>query len=267
MPCYMTAEEIKMRKQTLQPLFKKIHNIHLENEIEKCNKRLFYDFKVRQAMKIIEETNKIFAGSIPIAFSGGKDSLVVLHIAMQVNPEITVIYNNTTVEFPDTLDYVRKLQLDWGFNLYTTKSKMPFFKAVKEKGWATHENRWCCKPYKDQPAFEFLVSQGYEAEITGTTRTESIFRRSLSPIKIPKKEPRIVRVNPIYDWNEWEVWKYIKENELPYNPLYDMGYRRIGCWCCPINGPSHYRRLNRTHPKLFNFLSTFDPPHPHLQTF
>ncbi|MEM3760328.1 MAG: phosphoadenosine phosphosulfate reductase family protein [Candidatus Bathyarchaeia archaeon] len=267
MPCYMTAKEIKIRKQMLQPLFKKIRNNRLEKNIEECNKRLFYEFKVRQAKEIIEAANKIFSDDIPIAFSGGKDSLVVLHIAMQVTPEITVVYNNTTVEFPETLDYVRKLQKEWGFNLYVTRNKIPFFKAVKVKGWATHEDRWCCKPYKDQPAFEFLISKGFEAEITGTTRTESIYRRSLSPIKMPNREPRIIRVNPIYDWNEWEVWRYIRENNLPYNPLYDMGYRRIGCWCCPINGPTHYRRLRKTHPRLFKFLYNFTPPHPIISKY
>ena len=107
-----------------------------------------------------------------------------------------------------------------------------------------------------------MVQNGYKAEITGTTRTESIYRRSLSPIKLPSKNPKIIRVNPIYDWNEWEVWRYIRENNIRYNPLYDMGYRRIGCWCCPLNGPSHYKRLKKTHPKLYNFLCNFEPLHP-----
>ena len=149
-----------------------------------------------------------------------------------------------------------------GFRFHATKCSMPFFKMVEQKGWAVHEDRVVCRPYKDEPAFQYLLSQGFKAEITGTTRTESIYRRSLSPIKIPKKEPFMVRVHPIYDWNEWEVWRYIRENNLPYNPLYDVGYRRIGCWCCPINGPTHYRRLRKTHPKLFEFLREFVPCHP-----
>jgi len=109
-----------------------------------------------------------------------------------------------------------------------------------------------------------MSKNDFKAEITGTTRTESIYRRSLMPIKLPNKNPMIIRVNPIYDWNEWEVWRYIKENNIPYNPLYDKGYRRIGCWCCPLNGPSHYRRLAKTHPKLYQFLQEFKPRHPGL---
>lgn len=265
MPCGLTKEEIRVRRQHLAPLIQKVDDSFLTKHIDQCNSGIFYDFKVKQAKKIISKANEIFSGNLPVAFSGGKDSLAVLHLALEVDPNIHVIYNNTTVEFPETLQYVKQLQDEWQLSIHVTKCTMPFFEMVKQKGWALHENRWCCKPYKDEPAFQYILSQGFKAEITGTTRTESIYRRSLSPIKIPKREPFMVRVNPIYDWNEWEVWRYIRENNLHYNPLYDMGYRRIGCWCCPINGWTHYRRLRKTHPRLYGFLKDFTPPHPKLQ--
>ena len=265
MGCGLTKEEIKIGKQQLIPLIRKADSSILTRRIEECNSSFFYDFRIKQAKKIISKANEIFSGNLPIAFSGGKDSLAVLHLALEVNPDIHVIYNNTTVEFPETLQYVQELKKEWGFSLHVTNCPVSFFKAVLERGWADHENRWCCKPYKEEPAFQHMISQGFRAEITGTTRTESIYRRSLSPIKIPKKEPYIIRVNPVYDWNEWEVWRYIRENGLHYNPLYDMGYRRIGCWCCPINGWTHYRRLKKTHPKLYNFLLDFRPLHPQME--
>jgi phosphoadenosine phosphosulfate reductase len=264
MPCGLSKEEILIKKKNLEPLLKKADLNFLMRRIEEVNSSFFYDFKVKQAREIIKSANQIFGREIAIAVSGGKDSLVCLHIALEVNPDILVLYNNTTVEFPETLGYMEKLKKEWNLHLQVTKGGSPYFQAVKEKGWATHENRWCCRPYKDEPAFVFLSQQGFKAEITGTTRTESIYRRSLSPVKMPKKEPYLIRVNPIYDWNEWEVWRYIRENNLPYNPLYDVGYRRIGCWCCPINGPTHYKRLKRTHPKLYEFLCKFIPCHPSI---
>ena len=139
-----------------------------------------------------------------------------------------VIYNNTSVEFPETLIYVKRLEKEWDLNLAMTCPKTSFFRAVKDRGWATHEDRWCCGPYKEEPASAFMEKNGIIAEFTGTTRTESIYRRSLKPFKMPSKRPYIIRVNPIYDWNEHEVWRYIEENGLPYNPLYDLGYRRVG---------------------------------------
>lgn len=267
MSCSITAEEITEWKHNNQLRLKLIEQSLLKRKIEECNSRMFYDFKVKQAKEIMRTALNIFSGNLPVAFSGGKDSLVVLHIALEANPEVPVLYNNTTVEFPETLRYVRSLEKEWNLNLYMTRCRTPFLAAVRERGWATHESRWCCKPYKEQPAFEFLISHGFEAEITGTTRTESIYRRSLSPIKMPKKEPHIIRVNPIYDWNYWEVWTYINLNNLPYNPLYNKGYRRIGCWCCPINGWTHYRRLKKTHPKLYSFLKNFKPEHPQVKKF
>jgi phosphoadenosine phosphosulfate reductase len=231
-------------------------------KIMELNSRMFKKYKVRQAHDILKKANKVFVKKLAVAFSGGKDSLVALHLALKVNPEVLVIYNHTTVEFPETVQYVKRLAKELGFNLILATPESNFFEEVKQRGWATHENRWCCIPFKEAPAQKIISKMGIKAEITGTTRTESIYRRSLSPFRLPTKYPFIVRVNPIYDWSEWDVWSYIIEEKLPYNPLYDMGYRRIGCWCCPLNGPSHYRRLKRTHPKLFEFLENFSPKHP-----
>jgi len=71
----MTAEEIKIRKQNIQPLLRKIKLNLLEKNIEECNARIFYDFKVEQAREITRTAIKIFSGNLPVAFSGGKDSL------------------------------------------------------------------------------------------------------------------------------------------------------------------------------------------------
>jgi len=266
LPSSVTALEKKSSKE-LSSLSLKSIQVDFRRAVEKANSEIFYDFKVRQAKTIVRIANEIFSGNLAVAFSGGKDSLVMLHIVLRENPDIPVVYNNTTVEFPETLQYVRKLHKEWGFDLHVTKCEVPFLKAVRTRGWATHEDRWCCKPYKDRPARKFLMENGIHAEITGTTRTESIYRRSLKAFKWPKKEPQMIRINPIYDWNYWEVWRYIKENNLPYNPLYDMGYRRIGCWCCPINGWTHYRRLKKTHPRLYSFLENFEPKHPQLEKY
>jgi phosphoadenylyl-sulfate reductase (thioredoxin) len=229
------------------------------------NNEIFLHFKVDQAKYIIKRSSEIFGRELAVAFSGGKDSLVALHLTIQsIGNDVKVIYSHTTVEFPETIRYVKRLADEWNFELIMTKPKSSFFKVVKEVGWATHENRWCCKPYKEEPAYEIINQIGIAAEITGTNRTESIYRRYLKPIMPPKKSPYLIRIHPIYDWNEAEVWEYIRENNLPYNPLYDMGYKRIGCWCCPLNGSSHYKKLRKTHPTLFNFLLKFEPMHPRV---
>ena len=161
-----------------------------------------------------------------VSFSGGKDSLVVLHMTLTIDPDVPVIFNNTTVEFPETISYVKKLAKEWDFNLYITFPEESFLKKVKENGWASHKNRWCCRFCKDEPAFKVLRRLKITAELTGALRTDSMYRRYLKPVSIPSKEPYILRINPLYDWNEHEVWRYIRSKSLPYNPLYDRGYRR-----------------------------------------
>lgn len=265
MPCSLSAEEIERRERKLLPLILKVRFGAINETTEEANYAFFLDYKIKQAQEIVKKAKEIFDGKLALAFSGGKDSLVVLDIARKVAPDIKVVYNNSSVEFPETLMYVKRLEKEWDLDLTMTHPKVSFFKMVKAKGWATHEDRWCCGPFKENPASEFLEENGIVAELTGTTRTESIYRRSLKPFKMPSKKPYIIRVNPIYDWNEQEVWRYIESNELPYNPLYDLGYRRVGCWCCPLNGPSHYKRLKKTHPSLSGFLENFIPKHDNMQ--
>ena len=265
MPCQPSKEEMKERKDKIANLIFKSKLKLFETGLTKANEKIYWRFKVKQAEEILRVAQKLFGEKLAVAFSGGKDSLVALHLTLKtLGPNTKVIYNNTTVEFPETIEYLRYLSGQWNLNLLIARPDKSFFSALKEKGWASHEDRWCCKVFKDDPAHKTMSMNGILAEITGTTRTESIYRRSLSPFRLPKKEPLIIRIHPIYDWNQWEVWRYIEEENLPYNQLYDKGYRRIGCWCCPINGPSHYRRLRKTHPKLFKFLCSIQPLHPLL---
>ena len=268
MPCSLSKSELEERRKTvLGKLLDKNVDL-LDERVERVNENIYFDFKVAQAQEILKQAYPIFGENLAVAFSGGKDSLVILHLALHtISPKIPILFSSTTVEFPETIRYVQDLTEEWNLNLHVVTPKKSLFTAVKERGWATHDNRWCCRPYKETPAFQFITEEKIPAEITGTHRTESIYRRSLTPIKMPKKEPFLIRVNPIYDWNQWEVWKYIKSKELPYNPLYDKGYRRIGCWCCPLNGWTHYRRLKRTHPRLYSFLENFEPEHPGVQKF
>lgn len=266
MPCSLSKSELEeKRNHVLNVLLRNRASLILKR-MQQVNDRVFWDFRVAQAEEILKSAHQIFGENLALAFSGGKDSLVALHLALHtINPKIPVLFSSTSVEFPDTIQYVRKLTEEWNLNLRIVKPEKPFFRAVKELGWASHEDRWCCRPFKEEPALDYMTKMEIPAEITGTTRTESIYRRSLTPIKIPKKEPFLIRINPIYDWNYWEVWKYIRSKNLFYNPLYDKGYRRIGCWCCPLNGWTHYRRLKKTHPRLYAFLDNFEPKHSQLQ--
>jgi phosphoadenosine phosphosulfate reductase len=234
--------------------------LELFEDIAQINSILYREYRIGQANTIIRLAKKKF-GKLAVAFSGGKDSLVVLHLVLQEDPEPLVVFNNTTIEFPETVAYVKRLEKELDLKFHMVHPDKPFFELVKERGWASHGKRWCCRIIKDEPAENFIKDEGINVEVTGVTRYESLYRRCVKPLSIYTNST-LIRINPVYDWNEREIWDYIRSNELPYNPLYDLKYRRIGCWCCPLNGISHYKRLEKTHPSLYNFLAHYNPPHP-----
>ena len=234
--------------------------LELFKEISRLNSMIYNDYRITQAKTIIRLAKEKF-GRLAVAFSGGKDSLVALQLVLQEDPDALIVFNNTGIEFPDTIKYIKQLEKEKGLKINIVHPKSPFFKLVKEYGWPSHGKRWCCVIVKDQPAENFIKEAGVNVEVTGVTRYESLYRRCLSPITVYKKSP-IVRINPLYDWNEREIWGYIKGNNLSYNPLYNLKYKRVGCWCCPLNGVSHYKRLKKTHSSLYNFLLNFKPAHP-----
>ena len=63
----------------------------------------------------------------------------------------------------------------------------------------------------------------------------------------------VVQINPILDWTSEEIWDYIHAYNLPYNPLYDKGLKRVGCWCCPYKGDAEWEELRAIFPEKVEF--------------
>jgi 3''-phosphoadenosine 5''-phosphosulfate sulfotransferase (PAPS reductase)/FAD synthetase and related enzymes len=66
-----------------------------------------------------------------------------------------------------------------------------------------------------------------------------------------------LNIFPIRDWRAIEVWLYIHWRQLPYNPLYDNGLERIGCWMCPAAFQAEYERMKEIHPELADKWETY----------
>ena len=93
------------------------------------------------------------------------------------------------------------------------------------------ENRLlCCQVRKVLPLQRHLA--GLDAWITGLRRDQWATRSDIRKVEIDHDHGAIVKLNPLAEWTEDEVWDYVREHELPYNPLYDKGYTSIGCAPC-----------------------------------
>ena len=224
----------------------------------------------------IELSNSIVAQALQqcnnpaVSFSGGKNSLVVLHMVLQYKPDIPVIFVNTTNEFADTVKYVRNLAKKWNLNLYELRPRWNFWKVVKLFGFPP-ESRYrygephCCYILKIEPILRIYKQERFDANFTGLSAFESHTRMVNFLTKgvmfktkyiggrywLPFK---ILSVKPIYFWNEAEVWKYIEENELPVNPVYEKhDMDRCGCRLC--TGHKGWReQIKKISPRLYEYV-------------
>ncbi len=185
------------------------------------------------------------------AFSGGKDSEVALYLASEVGVK-KAIYANTGLEFPETERFAYNFAEYLGIELIEIKPKEDFWEMVEKNGIPTKDRRWCTQKLKLEGLKKF------KGTIVDGTRKYESWGRMLKPRESKLGNLRVVY--PILEWLALDIWTFLTWKNLPYNPLYDMGYERIGCFMCPSMLNSEFHNLKRTHPQLFkkwyNFLKS-----------
>jgi 3''-phosphoadenosine 5''-phosphosulfate sulfotransferase (PAPS reductase)/FAD synthetase and related enzymes len=188
---------------------------------------------------------------ITVSFSGGKDSLVVLNIARKAVPKLTAFFADTGLEFPETVEYVERFTRESGIELKVERAGDAFGENFPAFGPPAKDFRWCCKVCKLGPISHFLAS-GEVITIDGKRRYESFQRGGIGAVERNPFVPGQTSIYPIRDWRAIEVWLYIRMEHLPYNPLYDQGFERIGCWLCPSALQAEYVRMKELHPEKFD---------------
>ena len=186
-----------------------------------------------------------------LAFSGGKDSIVIKKLADLAGIKYDAHYNVTTIDPPDLVRYIKQYHKDVKFEF----SKVPFFRMMLKKGFPQRQSRWCCEYLKEGGGTGRRV-------ITGIRWAESNQRANRKSVEHCIKDKSKIYINPIIDWKDENVWDFIKSYKLPYCKLYDEGWKRIGCLLCPMAGghrlveaeryPKYTRAFQNAFIKLYN---------------
>jgi len=210
-------------------------------------------------------------------------------MALQVDPNIKVIFENTGVEFPETIKFKEQIKKQWNLNLYETKPLKTFWECVKlyglpsvrKKGGKGSNSPRCCQYLKEKPGLILQKELKVNAIITGIQACESQSRKLLAMRYDNKKAPYMSKeihgeivefcsqrwytrntatwmYHPIMKWSIKEVWKYIKNNNIPINEVYTKWnglYPRCGCLPCTAYS-SWEDRISISHPKLYQILKT-----------
>lgn len=160
-----------------------------------------------------------------LAFSGGKDSIVIKQLAIEAGIKFKSFYNLTTIDPPELVQFIKKHHSDVEWN----KPEIPMMQAVLKysTGLPTRKVRWCCEKYKEGNGEGFV-------KIIGVRIAESARRAKIwKEFKISEKF-KSVTLAPICYWTDEDVWRFIKSRNLPYCNLYDEGFKRLGCIGCPL---------------------------------
>ncbi len=160
-----------------------------------------------------------------LAFSGGKDSICIYDLAMRSGVKFDAHYAVTGIDPPELVQFIKA-------NYPTVQREMPemsIWRWVEKKGLPTRVSRWCCEKLKERGG------QGRRV-LTGVRWAESVRRSKRQMTEHCIKGKGKTYLHPIIDWQDVDVWQYIKERNLKYCCLYDEGFKRLGCIMCPIAG-------------------------------
>ena len=211
----------------------------------------------RRAVKEIRtflETRNQKGLPVTVSFSGGKDSLVAYGLASQACDGVELMYIDTGLEFPETVDYVRAFAMEHGNKLHVASGGNGFWDNVDAFGPPAKDFRWCCKVCKLGPITDMIDRTFPKGTVTveGNRWLESYARSGIGFVTRNPFVPNQINLNPIRSWTAAEVWLYIRSHGLYYNPLYDRDFERIGCYLCPSCLSSEWRNTGRIHPELYS---------------
>ncbi len=211
----------------------------------------------REMLEIIEQTTvkKILAiytkyknklDCFHVAFSGGKDSCVLLDLVKKALPKgsFVVVFGDTGMEFPDTYEVIRKTREQ------CEKDKIPFYVAKShlnpKESWELFGPpsvtlRWCCSVHKSAPQTLKLrevtgKNDFIGLDFVGVRAQESFARSTYKYENYGAKQKGQFSHNSILEWTSAEIWLYIYANDVSINETYKKGNSRAGCLFCPMSG-------------------------------
>lgn len=184
-----------------------------------------------------------------LAFSGGKDSIVALDLVQRSLPHngFKVLFGNTDMEFPTTLNLVRNVREfceDSDIEFYEARADFPATESWMQFGPPARRVRWCCTVHKTAPVINKLcdiygLNKLHAMMITGVRGDESAARSDYDELSLGKKLAGQYSFHPILDWSSAEVFLYIFMRDLFMNEAYKYGFSRVGCIMCPNSSEKH----------------------------
>lgn len=236
----------------------------LNNEIVE---QATFEDRVSYSIDLLRKTEKLALRLSPkgffLAFSGGKDSQCLYHIAKMAGVKFEAHYQLTTLDPPELVYFIRENYPDVIVDL----PKRTFLQLCEDKCLLpVRQKRFCCAELKEcsgegtvtligvRRAESTKRAKRNEVELNGRKFSGSLdqFNRDTEiqdqcMARFGKKDK--VMVLPILHWTDKDVWRFLRENHIKYCKLYDEGWKRIGCLFCPMSKKSEINMAKKRYPK------------------
>jgi len=206
-------------------------NLKLQNKIKEWNDR----FRDSAPEEVIKFFLSHYGKKIAFSSSLGAEDQVISHMIANIDQSTTIFTLDTGRLFPETYDLIHATSSRYNINIqiYFPDAEL-VQQMVNKKGinlfYESVENRkLCCSVRKMEPLKRAFT--GLDAWICGLRRDQSVTRHDVQMIEWDEAN-KLVKINPLINWTEEEVWAFIRANSVPFNRLHDKGFPSIGCQPC-----------------------------------
>jgi phosphoadenosine phosphosulfate reductase len=210
-------------------------SVDLLDELEAGD--LSVEFEGAEPQELLEWAFDRFAPAIAISTAFQVDGVALIDMAAELAGEFSVFSVDTGRLPPESHELIEQLRERYpGMKLdLLAPNPGQLSRMVARNGpnlfYRSVENRLlCCNVRKVQPLTRHLA--GLDGWITGLRRDQWASRAEIRKVEIDHDHGAIVKLNPLAEWTEEEVWDYVREREVPTHPLYERGYTSIGCAPC-----------------------------------
>jgi phosphoadenosine phosphosulfate reductase len=183
------------------------------------------------AEAIVHEVLARYPGRVALACSfGGPSGMALLDIVLNADRHVPVYYVDTGLLFPETYALVDRAAQRYGIAPIALRPEFTVHEQAERYGealWARDPDA-CCAMRKVAPHRAFVA--GYDAWFTGIRRVQARTRAELEPVA--RDGERLIKVSPLFDWTDDDMWAYVNEHDVPVNALHADGYPSIGCMPC-----------------------------------
>jgi phosphoadenosine phosphosulfate reductase len=169
-----------------------------------------------------------------MATAFGAEGCCIMHMLAEIEPSVTMLNLNTGYQFPETLDLRERIQARYGIEVIYIHPEKTVAEYEAEHGGPlyTHRPDQCCHDRKVLPLQRAMAQYDPRAWISAIRKDQTQNRSANASVVQWDAKFNVVKVNPLLNWTKKEVWGFIYQHDVPYNPLHDQNYPSIGCWPC-----------------------------------